>query len=95
MGCPSLLWKVSTDYHQWGMGEHPTTVGCFKQLWEWWAMTQWILCLPVLGSDNNMPMHHPSAKEVWFTYQQLRAELESISSTLKPTFLRKKIYVKH
>lgn len=87
--------QVSTDYHQWGMGERSTAPGYFKQLQEWWTMTQWTLCSPVPGSDNNIPMHHPSAKEVWFSYQQLRAEQESISSTLKTTFLEKKIYVKH
>lgn len=45
-------------------------------------MTYQVLCLLVPGSDN-IPMHHPSAKEVWFSYQKLRAELESINSTLK------------
>lgn len=55
-----------------GSGEHSTTAACFKQLQEGWEMAQWILCPPVPGSDIKIPTHHPSAKEVWFSYQQLR-----------------------
>lgn len=46
-------------------------------------MTHGVLFLLVPGSDNNVPIHHPSAKEVWFSYQNLRVELESINSALK------------
>lgn len=67
---------------EWGSITH--TAGCFKRLQEWQAMTHGVLRLLVPGSGNNVPIHHSSVKEAWFSYQELRVELESINSTLKP-----------